>query len=578
MRLTFCASLVAIAAATSSGALAAKPKIPEQTKISTYDASEFRPEDGGVIGGDSPAFGPASGPKTQFTEADLARLNIISSAYPSLTKFLEDLIKPVIDAGPAPHIRPNVRIFNSQSQEARAINPDLILVSTGLLTAIRDMYRTEGSSRPNDAPPPPGREQDAISFFLVHEYAHILYGHPRRYRERHDATLVSKPLLQGYAGMTFAQSVSTSYGQAAPADFGKAQKGYMAAIVASPWIEAELYRASYAPFQKEEEQTADYLAVDLLLRPATPLADAAKGAAPIENFYPSYDDSLKAKLKSLSKDVGETLTTAATSIVASAPAQLIADPSGFGAMAKGQLIYFGAARVIGWLKNRVDKNKVHLYYSGDDRLKAINGYADLYYKEKLSAPETLAAFGAPSKSKQFIAAFDQEHTPTAAAEQAAAFLAKGDVEGAKKALESVKCKAPCRNIPYLMAAGDAAFAEGQISTAIVKYQQARNLKEAPPQAYASLARAQLRAGLSEDAIMTIEAGVKKFGAPTFIVQKIEAFASLQRKEEALAALEECKALGRKDLTETCEAAAAPVLPPKEGPKLLDSLPLGIPKL
>ena len=561
-------SIMVCCAFAAPAAHAGKPKLPDKIVIDAYSVEEFKPlEDG--------AAAPGAGGATTFTSADLGRLRIVSGGFSGMTAYLNGVVKEIAANGPAPEIVPEVKIFSSQSEEARAISPGLVVVSTGLLSAVGayDAFVAEQSGDKTNA------ASDALHFFLAHEYAHILYGHPRRYQETANAENISEPLTQGFQLMTEIEALDARYsGEQAP-ELQKAKKSYMSAMAASPWIEAELYRSVYAPYVRGEEQMADYMAVDLLKQPKLK-TDPRRGAEPIAKFYKNYDASIKAKLNAAAKDVGETMETATKSIVAAMPEQLMSDPDSFESMAKQQLIFYGGAQMMTWLQRRLDKDKVHLYYSAADRLKAIEAYNDHFYgRPEEEEDASLANFGAVvdrSKSEQFTNLLRSEFTPVAAAAQAMEMLAAGDIEGARKALASVECL-NCANVEYLMASGDVAFAAGDLTGAIGFYRRVIHSADAPLWSFTALSRAHLRNGNSAKAMEALDLGARRYSEQEVIVQRIEVLLSDDRKEDALAMLEQCRAFNEQALTSACEKAAEPAMPKPEKedkPNLFSIIPVG----
>jgi len=427
----------------------------------------------------------------------------------------------------------------------------LIVIATGFFSMLGENF------------PEAEMQSHALAFILAHEYAHLLYDHPNKYKEKLEQTVITDDIAGGYQVLKQVQATHNQLGGKNNKAFNKAEIGFMGAAVASPWIEAELYRAAYAPYVKAEEQLADFMATDLLLDidTADTKFDAKTGASPIRAIYKSYDSSAKGRIKAIAKDVEKTMRNETKNMVTAAPAQVLNGQTNFGAQIKNRLKRIGAGYAWKQVKSRLDRKNVHLYYSANDRVDAIDTYADLYYPPRIeqATDADLALFG-------IATIFNAEHTPGSAAQQAMIFLSHGDIDGAIKALASVTKKSRFNNIQYLVATADVTFAQGNLSEAIKYYRQAIRRIDAPLRSFSSLSKAHLRAGNDAKAIEALDIGAKRFSEREFIVQRIGAFAALNRKEEALATLLKCQAFEDKALSKKCDLAAEPAKPKAEKEK------------
>lgn len=488
---------------------------------------------------------PGSGQYTTFTRADLSRIGVVSSAYPGTIQKMKLILQDIRKKSPDKSITPDVQLFNSIAPEARAINRDLVVVSTGFFAMLGENFSDVR------------QQEDALAFILAHEYAHLLYDHPRSYKEVEESTIITDDLAKGYQVLKTVQSTHYSIGGTSNQGYIEAEKGFMAATVASPWIEAELYRAVYAPYRKEQELLADFMAADLIsdVEEGGSKFDVVSGSSPIRKIYKSYDNSARGRVKQISKDLEKTVKEETAVMVAAAPATIVNEIQGSG-MNFGQQMTIHAKRGLtkfglGQVKKRLDKSQVHLYYSARDRVSAIHEYSDQFYprrKEEVSS-ERLALLGV-------VEQFDKEHTAGAAAEQAMIFLARGDVDGAKNALEQVTSSNRFENIQYLLASADVALARLELEKAISLYRQAIRRVDAPVRAYLSLSKAHLRAGNDAKVIEALDLGARKFSVREFIVAKIDAYVAIGKKQEALTTLHQCRSLNDSDLYARCEAAAA----------------------
>lgn len=538
------AQLVALISAvlmTISVAEAKKPKLPDARVITQYEKPY-------TIETSTSNLSAGSGQETSFTQADLSRIGVVSDSYPKTIAIMESILQDIRANSPDQSINPKVQLFNSASPEARAINSDLIIIATGFFSMISEHFPDEK------------QQSDALAFILAHEYAHLLYGHPRLYKERQDDTVITDDLTTGYQMMKTVQATHSQIGGTNNEAFYSAEKAYMGATVASPWIEAELYRAVYAPYVKEQELLADFMASDLLSDPENPNTkfDSRSGSSPIRSLYKSYDDSMRGKLKNLAKDVEKTMHTEVKNMTVAAPAAAVNSINGgtnFGAQMTKHLKSAGVRFGLGKIKQRLDRKNVHLYYSAKDRVKAIHDYTDLFYpaREETLSGGDLAMFG-------ISGTFAAEHTPSSAATQAMTFLARGDIDGAANALDQVTEEKRFDNIQYLVASADVALAQLELEKAIALYRQAIRRIDAPVRAYSSLSKAHMRAGNDDKVIEALDLGARKFSEHEFIVQKIDAQIALGRNEDALMTLQYCQSLGDESLYEQCEHAAEAAMP------------------
>jgi len=548
-----------IAVGQTAPVLAKKIKIPENRVIAEYAPRAAGAKDA------NPAMAEAGlGPVAAFTPADEARLGVISGYYPQTIKLMKGMLEDIRANSPDKSINPSVKLFNSERPEARAISRSLVVVSTGFFDVLAKEF------------PDPQTQSDALAFVLAHEYAHLLYDHPDQYPERQEQLKISNYIGQGYSVLKTAESLNEDLGARADVDFAGAEKGFLSASAASPWIDAELYRAVYAPYRREQEQLADFMAVDLISDPnnAGSKFDARSGAAPIRAIYKAYDNSIKGQLESLQNEADETLSEAAVELQSVSHSLTM---TGDATLLPNMMKDWWRRKWTGFVRKkaqaRLKNDDTHLYYSSDSRVDAIDEYADKFYPKKADTASTalLKLFGVAK-------AYSLENSPAAAAAQAIKFLARGDVAGARKALDGETDKSRFTYLSYLMASGDVAFAERRFGPAIEVYRQVIRRNDAPPRSFSSLSHAHFRAGNKEKAVEALDLGVKKFSAEDYIIEKIDLLINLGRNEDALAALEQCRALGDQDLALGCEEAAAPILPKKKGlvENVLDGVKSAIP--
>ncbi|MGJ8563634.1 MAG: M48 family metalloprotease [Alphaproteobacteria bacterium] len=557
------ACVLALCILGAGTAYAKGPEIPTEKVIQTYSPP--------IIAAADLTQSASSGPGTPNDPNDIRRYETTSRTYSGTIRMLESMIQEIRKASPDTSLNPKIRVYNQQMVEAKALGDNLIVVSTGLIKALTD------AQVPTDT-----KEKDlknfeiskadkvhGLAFILAHEYAHLLYKHPALYpREKENTKIFTKAVAGGLQLMRTTQTLHAQFGGGMSQEFHEANKILYGAAVASPWIEAELYRFAYAPYQKEAEQTADYMAADLLSNSVfgKPKYNAEKGAQPLRAFYESYDDSTNAKLKRLGKEAANTAKDASLQMAATAPAVALGGGD-VGAHMKSHLklaaISFGVKKLIG----RLNTKKVHLYYSSDKRVDAIEDYFTNFYVSEVddSTPAMEAFFDTLSDT------FSNENSASAAAEQAMEFLAKGDIEGAVKALKNVTSSKRFQDTQYLTASGNVAFAQGNFAQAISHYNQAKRKGDVTIQVFRDLSRSHMMTNNSGMAVNAMDEGMAKFGVETFIVEKIALLVTLDKPEDVKAAYDECLKLTDKDVLKGCEKAAKPVLDPGSGKGFLGDL-------
>ncbi|MEM7217010.1 MAG: M48 family metalloprotease [Pseudomonadota bacterium] len=533
------ARILMLCVALASPMAAAKPKIPADRVIDSYSPDAVEQATGATIS-------VGSNPGEAFDKSNLSSLDIVNSGYPRTLKKIRSVMGYIVERSPVPTLRPKVQIYNNPRPDAQAVHQGLIVVSTGYL----DMVANEIEDQQLGA--------DALAFVLAHEYAHLLYAHPSAYKKKLESTKIQDDVQRGFALVHEMHTLDAKITGKNREEFGKAKNVLMGAQIAAPWIELELYRASYAPYVREAEQQADYLATDLLFRDNKdgPKFNAAAGASVFRSIYKSYDDSIQARMRKLGTAMRNTALDASKLVAASAPSVLF-DGANFRSTVRRSLLLSAAPRVLNGLKQRFNRNSVHLYYSAGQRVDAIDGYADKFYTtyEDSIDPSLALALG-------LTEAFQEEHTPGTVAEQAFTYLIEGNVEGARAALESYKGDAS-RHLQYVMASAAVSFAEGNMSRAIFWYRIAirRPERDAPYNAYTGLSKSHYRNDSPSKALESLDIGMNRHGTEVFILDKLELLVAMRDIEKTEAALQTCADLKDQELYEQCFTITRPLLNP-----------------
>ncbi|MGB6318193.1 MAG: hypothetical protein WBG08_06110 [Litorimonas sp.] len=547
----------------------AKPKIPEARVIDTYEYPDVdlpAPE----AGAEAPAFGP--GLAARYSPEDMARMEEISRQYRGTVIFLEGILRDIRRNSPRPEINPRIMITDNLRPNASAPSKDLILVSVGLLNVLSGVEPYNHDNQTEEAPVyldlPLEDRHNALAFHIAHEYAHLLFQHPIIFAKREKDTRIFTDLVAaGFTGLAIANEVNGMTGGGMSSEISDAAKVLRSSAVATPWIEAEMRRYAFAPFRKDAEQLADFMAMDLLASPddPEPKYDPSKGAQPLRSIYEEYDDSLKAKMKALSKEVEATLERSAERIANVAPAALLGGGNVGQAslnMLKLGAIEFGAKQLIG----RLDKDKIHLYYRASKRVDAIDEYNALFYDAQVEAADAQLA----GQFASFMDTYTQEHSAPAAADRAMALLGLGDVEGAEKALRSITDGSGANNTDYVSADGHVAFAQGNYIVAASHYERVRHKADVSVEVYSQLASSYLYSNQPEQALRTIDAGMERFSFEQFAFRKIGILLDLERNDDALGVNGRCQAVESKSVRKDCARAVKHLMEPDK-PNLLGGI-------
>lgn len=566
IRGTFSHTVLALFAVSSYAVTAeANPKIPEARVMTTYTVP--------TIDENGEALAAGSGVGRQFSIDDLARLDATTRNYPSTVRDLERILSEIRRRSPDLSVNPKIKISNIPKASAYAINQDLIVVSVGLLQALageapHGQILDEDEDLKFDLDPE--EQTNALAYILAHEYAHLLYRHPQVYaKKQKDTKIFTDMVAAGFAAVQIANQVNATVDVGLSDEIQEANEALMIGAVASPWVEAELYRFAYAPFTKESEQLADYMAIDLLsdVKNTDTVFQARKGAQPLRGLYKDYDDSLEGKVKALGKEASKSMEAASERILSAAPATLF-NGGNMGGLVKDNLklafLDFGLKQLMG----RLNKQKVHLYHRSSKRVDAIDEYYSIFYKE---AEETADA-GLMASFASLMDNFSRENTPTAAADQAMSFLLQGDLKGAKEALESVISGNKYSNTDFISASGHVAYAEGKFEEAVGHYSRAISNADVAMDVYSKLAHSYAFQDMEGPALQTLDKGMEVFGKDAFIIEKIQMLLRFDKPDEALALNGQCQASENKSVRKACEKSIEHLLA-KE-----DNGPLGLGKI
>ena len=490
-----------------------------------------------TVGTGSAATG-ASGGASHFgmSATDLARQDIVQSDDAATSAEVNKLMGVLRSNSPTPNAPISVHIISDPRPNAHTLDGGNIVVNDGLLRALRT--REE--------------KNDALAFILAHEYGHSLFNDPASQVE-HAKSLEgvgdSVSLAAQLAG-------ASRYGAGAASGCGAPSQSPLNALagqaMTGDWLKSELYRASYGPFSREAETRADFFAVDLLVKAKmNPVA----GSRPIEDLFQSYDDTLRKRLEGQIKTVGTAMEGSMKQLGQCAPGLL--QSAVYGGSMESQIKGYMTGQLIGWMngmvKARGNKENVHLYYSADERVRAIRAYSDKFYPGQIAdSSADLAAFGGTDAFSKF----SNKEMTASAADQIVDLNAQGRFQEAMALVRQNEHTPAGQSMQFLVGAGTAAKGTGDTKQAITYFDAAAKKPEAIAVVYRQLAVLQLDDGQADKAIATLDRGEAKIKDPAqFIVTRITVYRGKGDTGKAMQLAQQCNGMGNPALAEQCNNAA-----------------------
>lgn len=498
------------------------PKIPEGRMLDNYQG--FLAETNLSL---KPVSAGLSASSPRFEIDDVEKLRVNPANYRATEGHLQKIIRTIAAKGPRPDIVPRVELINSDRVEAVAVSQDLIQVNLGLTNAI---FKQAGD----------GGEEDALNslfFVMAHEYSHVLYNHPAAFAEKLEDTKISKIFGASLAIASQLQPLANVVG----GDIANANRqivgGLTAGTALSPILDSELARAVYAPYKKQEEANADFMATDLMR--LLPKFDPAVGSRFLNSFE-KYDNSvvgqLKAGIKHLkkqTKDTGKEIS--AIGISSAINADFSGFQNNFKALAGREAIEF----IIGLFKRRY-LDEAHLYHSAEKRVGGVDEYLTTYY-EPIEEPVdagALAALGVASFS-QMQSDYKREHKYDEAASEAKRLYSIGDLPGARAVLNAVDGRTKAPTAEFHLTDAIIWQAQGNFEEAELSYKRTISKPEASYRAYGSLAALYNLKDDYDAADAVLAKAEAKFGEQQVIVAKINQLILRDKLEEAQSSSEDC---------------------------------------
>lgn len=490
------------------------------------------------------ARAPGGAGKELSTSA-LAQKGVVVGDYGGTAAQVGSLLRRIKAKSPSPGLGAWVKIDSSSVANAHTLAGGNIIVNAGLIKALQKR----------------ADQRDALAFILAHEYSHAYFDDP--------SSQVGKENEANQAGQTVAlvanimKASQTSAGINATSNCSHTAGNNPAhvlagAVMTGDWVKAELYRFSYGPFSRETETRADFLAVDLMVRAGfNPIA----GSQPIETLYEKYDNSIQKRLQNQLKDVEGTIQGSLDQLGKCAPDML---KQSFNGQSLGdQLHGFLKEQIIGWttkfLAGRFNREKVHIYASADDRVKAIHDYAAKFYPDKIVGESAgdLGKFGGGGGSAGASAfdAFTHEDGIYQSTDKITELNSQGKFDAAMKEVGKAESVSSERPLDFLVAAGTAAKGAGKTDRAIGYFEQAAAKPEAIAVVFRSLAALYVESRQTDKALDALGRGEAKIkDKKQFIVSRISIYHA-KGDEKRVATLEkQCEGFKDSALTDQCHDA------------------------
>jgi Zn-dependent protease with chaperone function len=555
-----------------------KPKIPKEPVLSVYTQTLAAEKLAAI----APVSTGLAALTQGYSERSLQDPQLNPDMYRGTIDILRQYLRLIAQKGPRKDVVPRVELVRSDMINGKAESQEVIVLTTGLVD------RIAGNIRTSDA------NVEQLLFTLAHEYAHVLYDHPRRFSQKVKPVGVAKLLGTALVVAGVVNNISASDGKGGAID-PKAIGAIQVAFALSPLIELEIYRAAFAPYKKEQESIADFAAVDLM--DALKVGDPRQACTWLLDLD-KYDDSLKAQLKSGLKRMGNNFKASMAVVAVQAPGLLMQEgPKAVLEQAQKNLLRAALVSAVDFLGRRFDKKRIHLYYSADKRVDAIKAYANKFFPagEQQASLVTQSAWASQNNvpnPTRLVDTFEREHGPDKAASAAKLRLIENDVAGARSILDAAKARfvtlsralapepapakpapkgkgkgkgkgkpakaAPAPPPPVIASAyfhiidGQTYMAEGRIEQAAMALNLATLQPVAPLSAFQMLASAQSTLGRNAAVLATLDRAAAIFGEQQVILLRIRHYVATSNRAKAEEVAARCAQFG--DLAQRCQEA------------------------
>lgn len=544
-----------------------KPKVPTERVLGSYsfvvtnEKLDLPPVSAGLV------------PGASYSSADMEAMGVDPANYKNTLANMQAIVNAIAKRGPRPDIVPRVKLDMSDRPNAYARSQEEIVVTTGLLDA---MDKQVGKADLNSS----------LWYVLAHEYAHVLFDHPRRFAKKNEDSEFAKYVA---ALVVLTGSLQPMMRDISPelAAGNKVLVGKMTtATIVSALLERELYRVTVAPYRKEEESLADFMAADLLdlfaeadPKPAAQTASppvAVAGTAPTASgddmmaqmmqlqqtykvqffdakagaeslaVYTNYDNSVVGQLKAGVGHLKGEMKIVKGQILSFAQSSL--NSGNFASLPKKMeksFIQAGLRFLAGIFTRRISKD-LHLHYSSDKRIVSIKSYVGQFEGGNVRAAplELQDAFarkiGTPT-AEEFSREFKEEFQYDRAANEAQQALARGDVAAARAAMDKVVTKSKAPTARFHVTDALVWQAQGELEKAETAYKRALPLRDASYSVYSDLAALQVLLGKFDDAGKTLDLAQARFGVERVMVTRIGLLVAQDKLPAAEALAKECAA-------------------------------------
>ncbi|MFC3099096.1 M48 family metalloprotease [Alteraurantiacibacter palmitatis] len=522
-----------------------RPQIPEIRVLDSYDATVVA--QGLNIAPVSAGLAPVS------TSAPESRdMGIDDQTYTETRELLQVYINALAGVGPRPDVVPQLKLQVTPTLDAFTPSNDLVVITTGMLA---QLFERHGASQEEFS--------SALGFILAHEYAHVLFNHPALYAEREEGINITGAVNSALVLSSQMQGLTRQISPDLARANLQATSTLGAASGLSPLIQTELFRFAVAPYRREQESLADFMAADLMRRHGEQFPETAAWLNPDSGagwmgLTRTYDNSVRGQLRAGLDHLNSEMQ-AANRAIADQTRTLAStgNLSGFMRGVQGSLLQGLGRWVLGIFQRRVNREEVHAYFSADRRMTGVSQYMQRHYQPlpELVSDELAAGLAGPDalpSVADLSAAYARESAPDRAAQEATLALARGDVPAARAALAEVD-PARVALTRFHLVDGLAWLRAGDLPAATESFRRAVAAPDAGPLASRELFKVLVMQGDHEGAAHALDAAEARHGVREFAVERVQLLVAREAIAEAQVQAAGCAAYGRETL-ERCLAA------------------------
>lgn len=524
------------------GMLSSKAKLPEKTILSRFDDPGFPVADPNAEATSSLGLFGGRGP--------------LRATWPTVTSSLQQVADEIAARGPRPDVKAKVVIAESDLEEARSYfaGPKGTQGEIALTTAlINRLY--------NDAERDPKVAMDYLGFILSHEYSHLILKHPQQLTTSRKTYRQVGEVIQ-LAGMAYlvGRSLNADPKASYAAQQRETQKSLgivLGAAFLGEVVATESTRLLFPSFSKGVERDADMLAVDLMIKNGV---DPRAGAGALKSFADDNKTGVQ-RSNTLADQAGKAVGSALAQIAVAAPLLMLDKKStDIGDEIKTLIAINAAAFALKKLEEHKRLQDVHLHDSAEQRTVLIVSYIDRFHPQ----PAEGAAGTTPRLTQVDWKKAKGEIVGYKARREAQDALSRGDVPGARKAIDTALASPIGPSAEVQETAAGVASAENKYDAAIKHLRAVLATGYAAPHIYRGIANNQRQKKDNVGALKTLaEAGTKTGQPQLFILDKLEIHRTMDDQKAVEADLLECQGYKDSGLSEQCERLAHPPKPKDE---------------